>query len=96
MWRNEWGDETPNRDQMCDFVMKHMDMEDLEHELYSTLDFSRLLAWACKQDGFCEAFKDEVHQAKQNFFNNYAWEVDDEDECFEPGRPIIDMCELNP
>lgn len=80
MWRNEWGDATPDRDEMWEWVMEHMDEDDLAIEFFNIVDPYRLLEWARKQDGFYEKFEDQIQEAEQNFFDEYAWEDDDDDD----------------
>ena len=44
------------------------------------VSYDELLAWAMKQDGFFEVFEDELSKAQQDYFNDFYFEMEDEDE----------------
>lgn len=45
--------------------------EDLVDALCDTLNSDKLLDWAMRQDGFWEAFDDEITEARGMLFENY-------------------------
>ena len=52
-----------------------------EDYLKPWVDYYDLLKWAMKQDGFFDAFEDELYKAQRDFFNDFYVEMeDDEDE----------------
>ena len=52
-----------------------------EDYLKPWVDYYSLLKWAMKQDGFFDAFEDELYKAQRDFFNDFYVELeDDEDE----------------
>jgi len=52
-----------------------------EEYLKPWLSYDDLVEWAMKQDGFFEAFEDELEKAQRDFFEDFYFESeDDEDE----------------
>lgn len=52
-----------------------------EDYLKPWVSYNELLMWAMKQDGFFDAFEDNLYKAQRDFFNDFYVELeDDEDE----------------
>ena len=52
-----------------------------EDYLKPWVSYNELLMWAMKQDGFFDAFGDDLYKAQRDFFNDFYVELeDDEDE----------------
>lgn len=52
-----------------------------EDYLKPWVSYNGLLTWAMKQDGFFDAFEDDLYKAQRDFFNDFYVELeDDEDE----------------
>jgi len=41
------------------------------------VSYDELLNWAMKQDGFFDYFEDEFYRAQQNYFNDFYFEIED-------------------
>ena len=51
-----------------------------EDYLKPWVGYNELLTWAMKQDGFFDAFEDDLYKAQRDFFNDFYVELkDDED-----------------
>lgn len=47
------------------------------------ISYDALLSWAMDQDGFFDFFDDELYKAQQDYFNDFYFEMEDEDEQLE-------------
>ena len=52
-----------------------------EEYLKPWVSYNELVEWAMKQDGFFDAFEDDLYKAQRDFFEDFYFESeDDEDE----------------
>lgn len=51
-----------------------------EEYLKPWVSYDKLVAWAMKHNDFFDKFRDELYKAQQDYFNDFYFEVEDEDE----------------
>ena len=74
----EFGSEEEAFDDACDMMWLYGDIGDY---LKPWVTYNELLDWAMDKDGFLDAFSDELHKAQQDYFEDFYFEMeDDEDE----------------
>lgn len=59
-------------------VRQNMTIED--YLMFGDFDVEEILKWCFKQDGFIEAFHNNIEQAERDYFDEFYLEVDDEEE----------------
>ena len=70
-----------SREEAFDDAFSEMLPDYGEEYLKPWINYDQLLAWAMKQDGFFDVFKNELYKAQQDYFNDFYFEMeDDEDE----------------
>ena len=71
-WRSDWGDEFDNEEDAHLDAKEHMDWNSYKDELIYILTIDQILDWAREQEGFYDAFQDELAAAEGEFFlSNY-------------------------
>lgn len=65
-------------DDACDMMWLYGDIGDY---LQNWVSYNELLEWAMDHDGFLEAFDDGLSRAQRDYFEDFCFEIeDDEDE----------------
>lgn len=86
--RNSDGEIFDNEEDAYIDSIEREDVDTLEDYLLKAVDFdiSKLFYWAIQQDGFWEAFQDEITEAREMIFeDDYShWEDPDPDENAPP------------
>lgn len=82
MWIRDWDTmEFDSKEKAFSDACMEMLTDDATGDyLQPWVSYDELLAWAMKQDSFFDVFKDEFHKAQQDYFNDFYFEVEDEDE----------------
>ena len=71
-WISDWGDEFDNEEDARLHAKEHMDWSSYKDELIYILTIDQILDWAREQEGFYDAFQDELADAEGEFFlSNY-------------------------
>lgn len=55
----------------------------IEEYLKPWVSYDELFDWAMEQDGFFDAFDDELYKAQRDYFNDFYFEMEDNDEQLE-------------
>ena len=83
MWIRDWDEMAFDSEEEAfgDACMEMLTDGATEDYLKPWVSYNRLVAWAMKQDGFFDAFEDELYKAQQDYFNDFYFEMEnDEDE----------------
>lgn len=59
-------------------VRQNISIED--YFTFGDFDVTEVLRWCFNQDNFIEAFRKNIEQAEQDYFNEFYLEIDDEEE----------------
>ena len=71
-WINDWGDEFDNEEDARQRAREQMNWNNYKNELIYILTIDQILDWAREQEGFYDAFQDELACAEGEFFlSNY-------------------------
>lgn len=81
MWIRDWDKmEFESKEEAFDDAYDEM-FDYSEEYLKPWVSYDELVAWAMKQDSFFDAFEDELYKAQRDFFDDFYFEMeDDEDE----------------
>ena len=82
MWIRDWDEMAFDSEDEAfgDACMEMLTDGATEDYLKPWISYNRLATWAMKQDGFFDTFEDELSKAQQDYFNDFYFEVEDEDE----------------
>lgn len=98
-YTTEYGGTFDDYDEAVVACMEDQSPEDFEEFFGYQVSYTKLLNWAMKQPTFHEDFYDEIEKANNEYLNEMITEREEDEEedyCFEPGRPFISMFDLNP
>ena len=97
IWRRDDGVEFESEEEAYFDSFEYCD-DDLISALCDVLNSDKLLSWAMEQDGFWEAFDDEITEARGMLFENYytCWEESDLEEEVEIEEMVAKMREHKP
>ena len=92
IWRRDDGVEFESEEEAYLDSLEYCD-DELPDMLGCGMDFSKLLNWAMRQDGFWEAFDDEITEARGMLFETYYqnWTEPDLEEEAEIEAMVAEM-----
>lgn len=75
MWYRNWDFQPFETEESArDAAREEMTIEDYQ---YGELDFEKVLEWCFKQEGFIEAFADDLNACEENYFQEHFIEEGD-------------------
>lgn len=97
VWRRDDGVDFKSEEEAYLDSLEYCD-DELADTLCAILNSNKLLDWAMKQDGFWEAFDDEITEARGMLFENYYqnWTEPDLEEEAEIEAMVAEMRERKP
>ena len=77
MWYRDWDDQPFETEEAArEAAREEMTLEDYQ---YGDLPFDKVLEWCFKQEGFFEAFSEELALCENYYFREHFIEGDDEE-----------------
>lgn len=76
-WHNDWGEEFDSYEEARDKTLEHMEEEDLLDFIFYCRNKDEIIRWAIRQEKFYEEFEDLIHQAEEDFLDEYLSEEEE-------------------
>lgn len=76
-WHNDWGEEFDSYEEARDKTLEHMEEEDLLDFIFCCRNKDEIIRWAIRQEKFYEEFEDLIHQAEEDFLDEYLSEEEE-------------------